>query len=203
MLELRKAVPADFPEVWDFYGRLIDGMAGAQFHPGWERDVYPSEEFVRSSLERGELFTAWLEGVMAGAMVINHACTPGYETVAWAVDAAPEEVSVIHALGISPDFQGRGVAGELVRGAVRLAREAGQKAIRLDVLNGNLPAQKLYAAAGFQYRGSVRLFYEDTGMTDFLLYELPLTQIGDMRYEIGDRRYNRILAERWIKTWQP
>ena len=42
------------------------------------------------------------------------------------------------------------------------------------MLGGNLPAEKLYTAAGFQYRGTIKLFYEDTGLTDFLLYELPL-----------------------------
>lgn len=171
MTELRAAAPADFPAVWEFYNRLIDGMADAEFHPGWEKGVYPAEDFVRASLEKGELYTAWRDGALAGVMVVNHACAPGYETIAWDVEAVPEEVSVIHALGVSPAFQGKGVAGEMVQGAIRLAKEAGQKAVRLDVLGGNLPAQKLYAAAGFQYRGTVQLFYEDTGLTDFLLYE--------------------------------
>ncbi len=174
MTDIQKAVPADFQEVWDFYCRLIDDMADAEFRPGWEKGVYPTEEFLRSSLWNGQLYAARRDGVMAGAMVVNHDCTPGYEAIRWAVPAEPGEVSVIHALGVSPAFQGGGVAKELVHAAVRLARSAGQKAIRLDVLGGNLPAQKLYTAAGFQYMGTLKLFYEDTGLTDFLLYELPL-----------------------------
>lgn len=150
-------------------------MKGAEFHPGWEKSVYPSAEFIRASLENGELYTARLEGTTAAAMVLNHACAPGYETIAWGVQAEPEDVSVIHALGVLPACQGKGVAGAMVREAVRLAREAGQKALRLDVLSGNLPAQKLYTAAGFQCRGTIQLFYEDTGLADFLLYELPLS----------------------------
>lgn len=149
-------------------------MEGTEFHPGWKKSVYPSEEFIRTSLENGELYAARLEGTMAAAMVLNHTCTPGYETIAWTVQAEPEDVSAIHALGVLPACQGKGVAGAMVREAVRLAREAGQKALRLDVLSGNLPAQKLYTAAGFQYRGTIQLFYEDTGPADFLLYELPL-----------------------------
>lgn len=175
MIELQRAAPADFQAVWDFYGQLIDGMAGSKYLPGWEKGIYPSEDFIRASLERGELYTARLDGILAGAMVMNHACTPGYETIPWAVDAAPEEVTFLHALGVSPDFQGKGVAGDMVREAVRLARAVGRRALRLDVLSGNLPAQKLYTAAGFQYRGTVKLFYEDTGLTDFLLYELVLS----------------------------
>ena len=175
MIELQRAAPADYPGVWDFYGRLIDGMEGLKCRPGWKKGIYPSEDFLRASLERGELYTAWLDGTLAGTMVMNHTCTPGYETIPWAVDAGPEEVSIVHAPGVSPDFQGKGVAGQMVREAVRLARAAGQRALRLDVLSGNLPAQKLYTAAGFQYRGTVKLFYEDTGLTDFLLYELVLS----------------------------
>ena len=174
MTSIRRAAPPEFPLIWDFYGQVIDGMAGAEFHPGWERGVYPAESFIRASLEQGELYTAWREGALAGAMVLNRSCTPGYERIDWAVEAPPEEVSVIHALGVAPDFQGKGVAKALVREAVRLAGEAGQKALRLDVLHGNLPAERLYTAAGFQYRGTVRLFYEDTGLTDYLLYELAL-----------------------------
>ncbi len=174
MIEIRKAAPAGYEIVRDFYDGLIDGMAGSKYLPGWEKGVYPSEDFLRASLENGELYTAWAGEVMAGAMVLNHACTPGYEAISWAVDAEPEEVSFLHTLGVAPAFQRRGVAGEMVRGAIRLAEEAGQKALRLDVLAGNLPAEKLYTAAGFRYMGTVQLFYEDTGLTDFQLYELPL-----------------------------
>lgn len=174
MVRFQKAVPADFQAIWNFYGQIIDGMADAECKPGWQRGVYPAESFIRESLANGELHTVWQDGALAGAMVLNRSCTPGYETVPWTVEAEPGEVSVIHALGVMPAFQGKGVAKALVREAVRLAKEAGQKALRLDVLHGNLPAQRLYASAGFQYRGTVQLFYEDTGLTNYLLYELAL-----------------------------
>lgn len=57
---------------------------------------------------------------------------------------------------------------------IRQARETGQKAIRLDVIEDNLPAEKLYRKLGFQYITSHRLFYEDTGWYEFHLYEYRL-----------------------------
>ena len=45
------------------------------------------------------------------------------------------------------------------------------KAIRLDVLKGNLPAEKLYTGLGFKYLHTLKMFYEDTGWTDYELYE--------------------------------
>ena len=44
----------------------------------------------------------------------------------------------------------------------------------LDVLEGNLPAKKLYESVGFQYIERMELFYEDTGLAGFWLYELEL-----------------------------
>lgn len=61
-----------------------------------------------------------------------------------------------------------------MRQAIHIARTKRQRALRLDVLGTNLPAQKLYTAMGFQYRTTLKLFYEDTGTTDYLLYELVL-----------------------------
>ena len=65
-------------------------------------------------------------------------------------------------------------AKSMMREAIALAEQTGQKAIRLDVLRGNVPAENLYKGIGFQYVGTVPMFYEDTGWTDYLLYEYPL-----------------------------
>ncbi|MEF2647863.1 MAG: hypothetical protein ACLRRN_03680 [Oscillospiraceae bacterium] len=53
-------------------------------------------------------------------------------------------------------------------------RAQGCRALRLDVLGGNVPAERLYAVQGFARRGTVRMFYDDTGWTDYGLYEYLL-----------------------------
>ena len=73
-----------------------------------------------------------------------------------------------------PDYTGRGYAKALVQEAIALARKNHKKAVLLDVLGGNLPAQRLYTGLGFQYVSTVNMYYADTGWTDFLLYEYPL-----------------------------
>ena len=45
------------------------------------------------------------------------------------------------------------------------------KAIRLDIIEGNLPAEKAYTKFGFSYRETVKMFYDDTGWMDFKLFE--------------------------------
>ena len=60
---------------------------------------------------------------------------------------------------------------------ISLAMEKGKKAIRLDTLASNIPAQHMYEKLGLEYRGKQNLYAENTGWTDFLYYELPLGNI--------------------------
>lgn len=173
-LMFRQAAPQEYPRVLDFYYTLIDLMEHAEYHPAWEKGVYPAEDWLQASIAQGELYLLLEGDAILGALVMNHQCTDGYQQVAWGIDAAPEQVSVIHALGTMPTHQGRGLGKRLVQEAIDTARRCGQAAIRLDVLGGNVPAMKLYESMGFVYKQTLQLFYEDTGLTDFLLYELIL-----------------------------
>ena len=107
-----------------------------------------------------------VEGVMRW-----FACNEGYADVSWPHEAPPEEILLIHALCVHPDFGGRGYGGELVRFAQERAAETGTKLMRLDVLKGNLPAERLYPGCGFRLVDTVTLFYEDTGWTEFEMFE--------------------------------
>lgn len=168
---IRQALPEEYETVRSFYHSVIDAMENAEYKPAWQKDVYPDPEFLRSSVENGELYIGFEGGRIMAAMVLNHNCNDGYEKLSWEIRAERNDVLLIHALCIHPDFGGRGLGKELVRYAQELAGSTGMKAMRLDVLTGNLPAERLYPACGFKYLGTVNMFYEDTGWVDFLLYE--------------------------------
>ena len=173
-MNLRKAEKNEFEAVRAMYWELIDEMRDAEYRPLWEKNVYPADDQLREAIEKGELYVCELDGELAAAMIVNHACSPEYAEVEWGVDAKPEEVTVIHALGVLPKHHRKGVSHFMVDNAIRIARENGQKAVRLDVLHGNLPAFRLYERHGFVFRKELTMFYEDTGWTAFSLYELPL-----------------------------
>lgn len=173
-MEIKKLQEQDFITVREFYWDLIDKMECAKYRPGWEKNIYPTDDFILESLKNGELFALFKDGNTVGVMIINHECNEGYNGTNWMIDAKPEEISVIHALGVMPDYQGNGTAKLMVNEAIKIAKESNQKAIRLDVLGGNLPAMKLYEGLGFEKRRTVTMFYEDTGWTEFVLYELVL-----------------------------
>ena len=173
-MELRLAREQEFLQVRGLYWDIIDQMARAEYRPGWKKGIYPSDQWIRAALREGSLYTAREGDALIGPMALDHRSAEGYDRAAWGVDAAGGAVSVIHALGVLPAWQGRGAGKLLVRGALETARQNGQRAVRLDVLGTNLTAQKLYERVGFQYRGTLQLYYEDTGLTDFRLYEYIL-----------------------------
>lgn len=164
----------DGARVRAFYDDLTDAMADAPYPPGWRKGVYPTQAFLDASIAHGELFLAELDGVLTGCMVLNHAYNDGYAAVTWAADVPDAQLLVIHALGVHPAFARRGIAQRMVQYAIGTARPQGCRALRLDVLGGNVPAERLYTGQGFARRGTVRMFYDDTGWTDYGLYEYLL-----------------------------
>ncbi len=157
-----------------FYYSLIDSLKPAQRHVGWKKGIYPSPEFLRSSIDKGDLYLCRDGERIAGAMVLNHEYNESYKNYPWQTVAEDSELLIIHALGVHSDFIGKGYAKAMVQKAIEIARETGMKAIRLDVLGGNTPAEKLYQGFGFQYQATLQMYYEDTGWTDFNLYEYAL-----------------------------
>lgn len=46
--------------------------------------------------------------------------------------------------------------------------------MRLDILGTNAGAERLYTGMGFRFVQARTLFYEDTGWTEYRLFEYPL-----------------------------
>ena len=173
-MDIRPAAEGDYPAVRDFYYAVTDEMGEDPFLPGWEKDVYPTQDFLKDSIRRGELYLGYLGGALAACMVVNHQYNEGYRSVAWGVEAADDELLVIHALGVRRAFSGRGLAKEMARRVLQMARAQGMKTVRLDVLGSNLPAERAYTAVGFRHVDTLRMFYEDTGWTDYKAFEYLL-----------------------------
>ena len=170
-MEIKKATADQYQSVRQFYHRVIDGIATMPYGAGWIKNVYPAPEFLRESINNGELYVAMENGNIVSAMVLNHLGNESYGAYNWPTAAKESEVTVIHALGVDPENVGTGYGKKMVQFAIDSARQNRQKVIRLDVLKGNVPAEKLYSGMGFRYLHTMPMFYEDTGRTDFELYE--------------------------------
>ena len=174
LLEIRIAKENEYELVKAFYYSLIDALQDAEYTPGWKKGIYPSDDYLMDSICQNELFIMTEDAGILAAMIVSHEYNESYEKAKWPTDAKPEEITVVHALGVHSDFLKMGMAKEMVAKVISLARQQGQKAIRLDVLVGNTPAELLYTHMGFQYVDTILMYYEDTGWTDYKLYEYRL-----------------------------
>ncbi len=172
-MRIRKAEKTEYEVVRAFYHTLIDEMQDTEYHPKWQKDIYPAPEDLRPAIENGELYLGFEGESIAAAMAVNHTCSEEYAGAPWPERLSADEFLVIHMLGVRVGFQRKGFAKEMVRFVLGMAEESGMKAVRLDVLEGNLPAERLYEGLGFRYVDTLLLFYEDTGRVRFRLYEYP------------------------------
>ena len=172
--KIRLATEADLEPLQSFYWQLTDDLEKQPYHPLWEKGVYPDAAYLQASIAAGELWVADMQGQIAAAMVVNDRCNEGYMQVAWQVQAAMGEFTVIHTLGVATACQRRGIGAAMVRHAIVLAAETGHKAVRLDLIDHNLPAEPAYTKLGFRKCGSIRLFYPSVGWQLFHMYEYGL-----------------------------
>lgn len=173
-MNIRKAKKVELNKVVEFYHQLIDDMQDDPYHPAWEKDIYPTSSYLKESISDGELFIMTDDNKIIASVVLNHKHVEQYNDATWLVDAASSELLVIHLLGIGKDYQKKGLAKELVNFAINFAKENKLKTIRLDAMKVNLPAQRLYTGMGFKFIAEMTIFYEDTRLAEFLLYEYPL-----------------------------
>lgn len=173
-LVLRQASLHNLDEVEEFYGQVSDDMEHAEYSSKWKRGVYPSRSMLERHIGEGALFLAECQEGIAGSLVLNHEHAGGYEGAPWQVDAKPDEVFVAHIVAIATKLQGKGLGVSLMRQAADLCRGLGGRAVRLDVIDGNVPAMRMYEKAGFRHVDRRLLRYDGVEPMVFELYELEL-----------------------------
>ncbi len=167
MIKLRKARISESDEILNFYRNIISSIKDSEFRPKWN-DRYPDLEFIRNSILKEELFVYSNDGIEA-SVVINSEQIEEYGNVKWHVDAGPDEIIMIHTFAVRS--AGKGIGKGIFDYIVKKAIENNRKSIRLDVIDGNVGAQKVFEKLGFEYVGSVETFHEAVGLETFHLYE--------------------------------
>lgn len=168
------ATADDLDAIWQLYVDVCAQQERDAYSPLWTLGVYPSRDDFASYLAAGELYIGWHDGRVSAAMVLTKHDDPEYQGIDWPTPAADDEVAVIHLLAVHPRLRGKHVGQELAREAICLARTAGKRVIRLDVVPSNLIASRIYRAEGFTFVGQREIYYEDVGHMAFELYEYVL-----------------------------
>lgn len=171
----RQGSPADYTAVRSFYHLVTDYSNAQAYGPCWVKDVHPSTELMARSLENGDLYLMEKDGVIAAAMVLNHAVHPGYHGISFKSGAEIDEVYILHLLAVHPEHTGKGLAKAMLSHAAEIGELHGMKAIRLDVLATNLSAVQLYRRCGYVLNACIPKMYDVfVGPVDGELYEYLL-----------------------------
>ena len=108
-------------------------------------------------------------------------------------------------VAVLPEYRRRGIARQLVQAAVDYAQQRGARAVILNVLDGNVPAYRLYESLGFEpYSGMTELIYEQDGpppprpFPDGYTWEPRPLMDWRPRYELAQR-----ITPEHVRGYQP
>lgn len=164
----------DYERITEFYKYVIDHTGEMEKYACWKYGLHPTEEMIKRYIDDGHMYYDEKDGETIAAVALTPFQNEEYHPVDWSVDLNDDEVLVVHILCVNPRMQKHALAKDMMDEIVQLAKNAGMKAIRLDALCCNKPAHKLYENCGFVKRGIQNWYADNTGWTDFFLYELVL-----------------------------
>ncbi len=125
-MQLELARIEDLDSVISFYEYVTEHTPDIAAYAQWRKGKYPTAEGLETFVREGSLYL-YKEDVLVGAMALTMYQEAQYHPVAWAIQVPDDEVAVIHILAVSPDKQGAGIGAEMVREAIRIAREKGMR----------------------------------------------------------------------------
>ena len=171
---LRKANTADGESLWRFYEEVCAAQAESPYTPSWHLGIYPAREDLEEHIAAGEFYFHLLDGRIAAAAVLSAGEDPIYADAAWPTACAAEEVCVLHLFAVHPALRRCGVSDAMLEALAARAKAEGMRLIRLDVVTGNLPAERLYRKHGFSFAEEREVYYPDTGNISVRLFERVL-----------------------------
>jgi len=179
MMDIRCAQMADFDKVVSFYKYVSEKTQEIEKYARWVYGQHPTDAMIQNYIEQEAMYLLEEAQTIIGAMAVTMSQSEEYRSINWNIDAADDEVAVIHILCIHPEYQKQGIGKRMIRESIAVAQKQRKKAVRLDALESNAPAHRMYQSLGFLYRGKQHLYAENTGWTDFLFFEYTLVSQGE------------------------
>lgn len=140
-------------------------------YPKWSSE-HPSDLNTAEAIRNGQQYVCMDNNRAVGTFAVSENPEGFYEAGDWSCDLKRGEYLVIHTLASDPFCMRKGVGIYMVEKCISIAKGGGYKAIRLDVVPGNIPAERLYKKMGFTYAGTKDLQRDIEEIPVFDLYEL-------------------------------
>ena len=128
---------------------------------------YPSLAVFQQDIAQNALYVYEHQAQVAGCIMLSPVKDRVYETVHW---LTPDTKSLyIHRLAVHPEFQKKGLGGQLMDFAEQFAIAKAYQSIRLDTFRQNPANQQFYEKRGFQKLDPI--FFPKQSPHPFYCYE--------------------------------
>ena len=170
-----RCTPDELDAVTEFYDSATAYLEATINYPMWTHGEYPARGDVTEAIANGSQYAAMIGDRVVGAFVAD--CDPrgDYTCGDWSVYIPEGGYLVVHALGVDHTVARQGIAREMMRYVLDLAKREGLPAVRLDVVPTNTPARALYEGLGFRFAGIYDLKRGFENIPVFSLYEYNIT----------------------------
>ena len=148
---IRKASPKDL----DVVKGITEACAAHMIAQGiyqWN-EHYPSRAVFQQDIANGQLYVYLHESQPVGCVMFSKEKDALYNSIHW---QTPDGNNLyIHRLAVHPNFQGQGIARQLMDYAEAHAQQEKCTAVRLDTFSKNPRNHRFYKARGYQQLGDV------------------------------------------------
>ena len=172
-MNLRKAKACEAPNILKFYEDIIESIRNSEFKPKWN-EKYPDLDYIKTSIEKEELYVCCNMDKIISSFILNNAFDNNYSSVKWQINANPSEIFIIHTFAINSHNRSKGLSSKILNEIKKIAHKNNVKTIRIDIIDGNTGAEKVFEKLGFKYITTVEINHHIIGLQNFKLYEYVL-----------------------------
>jgi GNAT superfamily N-acetyltransferase len=150
---IREATVADSAQLMRL---VVACVAEMQAHgiEQWD-EVYPGLAEIERDTLAGTLHILMHDEQLVGCITLDHRLDPLWSNLDWTPGSEP--ALAVHRLMIQPQFQGRGLAKQLMLHAEEVAKGLLCRSLRLDTFVANPIAMALYPKLGYRPTGSAMM----------------------------------------------
>lgn len=170
-MELRLAEEKDLPELKIMYNKITEKLKTQNIELYWS-EHYPYGMFAED-IKNKNLYV-----LLNGSTIVAAFGIFDYFDIESRFEWSKKSLKTVYIgrLGTNVDFQRQGLGTQAVKHAEKIAKEKGANFLRIFVVDGNIPAMKLYEKNGYTKVNGISheyLEFNDATLTEFA-YEKEL-----------------------------
>ncbi len=153
-LDFRKATPEDIPAIWEILQQSIERRKN-DGSTQWQ-DGYPNFSTVQTDVEKEQNYILTQNGKIAVTAAVIFNFEPTYDVIdgAWLTNG---DFMVVHRVGVSEEFAGKGLAKYLFQILEDFALKNQTYSIKIDTNFDNVPMLKILEKLGYTYCGEIQV----------------------------------------------